>query len=703
MSTANTTTGWRLPFGAARRKANAAAATRPPLPDPDLRARRFLAFALALAQGANVLAMKPMLMVGGIAALLLALLLTEPPRRWYWRALLMFATLATAWLVYREYERLIGRDPGIAILFVLGPLKLIEAKSTRDFMVVWGLGLMLYVTSFFENLGLLAALSVPPVIIVYIAALRMFDAAARAEHAQSWWQHLKGAAVHTLLGVPLAAALFILFPRATAPLWGVQQASIGRTGLSDSMQPGDIASLIQSRETAFRVEFEGRRPPQQALYWRGPVLREFNGVKWSVGAETPTRMRGDFVSFTRDELAREAIVYTMTLERQDSRWLPTLDLPVAYPVGPAVERTTYLTDAQQVGLRRPPGGAIQFRAQSIARASYPAAEIPEPRSDERRTGPSQYNPRARAFAADLASRYPDPRERVRALLAYFNQEQFYYTLQPGEYNSSGGTRAIDEFMFDRRRGFCEHYASSTVFVLRASGIPARVVTGYQGGEYHPSGHLIVRQSDAHAWVEALLEGQWMRIDPTAAVAPNRIERGIEQALPDGERGLISGRGWLSFLALNNLWEDATFTYTKWIIGFDRDRQRELLSELGIDGMNPLTALGWMLIAITLSGVLMLGGWWLWRKQGERKLDPELRAWRRLRRRLTHAGLAAAPHETAATVLARAAQRWPQHAATFDEFARRYNAARFQRSSDADRSIGALVTRVPWAYRLRRIH
>ena len=693
---------WRL----GNDRSRSAAFKRVVLADPDLRARRFMAFAVALAQAANVLAMKPLIIVAGLAALLLCVLVREAPRQWVWRAGLMLLTLATGGLVFVEYGKLFARDSGIALLFILGPLKLVETKTTRDFMVVWGMALVLFVASFFENLGLIAALSVAPIIIVYVSALRLFDAPASAPGAATLWQHVKGATAHTLLGIPLAAMLFVLFPRATAPLWGMSDPTKGKSGLSDEMRPGNISSLILSKETAFRVEFENRKPPQQSMYWRGPVLREFDGLTWSAGlSDTPSRMRGDFLNFTPEEHEREAINYTVTVERQESRWLPILELPVAYPSGPAVERAVFLSDAQQVGVRRAANGATQYRAQSFARGSY-VADAPDAQSPELKTGPRMWNPRARAFATELATRYPNPTERVRALLKYFNQEKFFYTLNPPLYgsafgsagSSAAGNTSIDEFLFEGRKGFCEHYAGATVFLLRASGVPARVVTGYQGGEYQPAGHMIVRQSDAHAWVEVWIDGSWRRVDPTGAVAPDRIEQGIAQSLPETERMLVSTRNWISLTGLSNLWEDASFSYTKWVIGFDRDRQKELLKELGLSGVNPLTALGWMMIAVTASGALMGLAWWLWLKRCERRIDPMLRAWRSLRKRLVKAGLLIAPHETVASALARAALRWPMHAATFAEFSKRYNAARF---ALADADTKSLPLNLPSHFRLRR--
>jgi transglutaminase-like putative cysteine protease len=287
------------------------------------------------------------------------------------------------------------------------------------------------------------------------------------------------------------------------------------------------------------------------------------------------------------------------------------------------------------------------------------------------------------------------------LLKTFNAEQFYYTLKPPLYGAEKDIAAIDEFLFDGRRGFCEHYAGATAFILRASGIPARVVTGYQGGEFHPSGYMIVRQSDAHAWVEAWLDGAWTRIDPTAAVAPSRIERGLEFSLPDAERMFISTRGWSGLQGIKNLWEEANFSYTKWVIGFDRDRQQALLKRMGLEGINPLAALGWMLLAITASGGLMALAWWLFYQRQARRADPWLRAWKSLRNRLQRAGLATDIHDTVSTVMARATEKWPAHGSAFKAFADAYNRSRFAPTREQSSSSSTALAALPSYWQLRR--
>jgi protein-glutamine gamma-glutamyltransferase len=206
----------------------------------------------------------------------------------------------------------------------------------------------------------------------------------------------------------------------------------------------------------------------------------------------------------------------------------------------------------------------------------------------------------------------------------------------------------------------------------------------------------------HAWVEAWVAGQWIRVDPTAAVAPNRVELGVEQALPEGERSFVNGKTWWNSAQMAALWDQANFGYTKWVIGFDRDRQKQLLRDLGLGEMNPFTAMGWMLIAMSISGVVVALGWWFMRKRSEREFDPSVRVWRKLRTRLNKAGLQIAPYETASEALTRAGLRWPAHRALFESFAREYNALRFSSSkSGSVRALSTTLRQLPFAQQLKR--
>ncbi len=691
-------------------------ASRSLTPAPDERARRFMAVLLAACQAVNMTAMPMPIIILGLTMLAASLYLGRLQGRNLLRLVLLAMTLLTALLTWQHYGRLFGRDPGVALLFVLGPLKLAESRSARDFMVVWGMALVLYVASFFENLGLGAALTLPVVVVMFVTALRLIErpaqAAGGATEAVPLRAHLQAAARDTLLGIPLAALLFILFPRATAPLWGMRDPQAAETGLSEQMRPGQIAQLILSREPAFRAEFVGRTPRREQLYWRGPVLRAFDGETWRALPELDDpRLLGqrissqaNLISFSPEEHAREAIEYTVTIERADTRWLPVLELPIALPRGPAVERVAYATDAQQIALQRRPTSAFQYRLPSLPRDRYPASE-PVARIDLG-LGPPASNPQARALAAELARLHPDPAARVQALLARFRNEPFYYTLNPPRYGIANRLTGIDEFLFEERgrRGFCEHYAGAFVFVMRASGIPARVVTGYMGGELQPAGHWLIRQSDAHAWAEVLIGGEWRRIDPTAAVAPERIERSLDEALPETERLLLTGRRWFGGALFERWWEEANFAYTRWVIGFDRDRQRELLRKLGMPSTDILSLIGWMLLAISVLGAASAGLWWWLAQRAQQARDPVLRQWQLLRAHLQKAGLALPAHWTVRQALLAASTRWPEHRALFMSFAERYYAARFAAVHDGPHSaqeLARLRRCVPSVRRLRR--
>src|SRR6185503_16870449 len=343
-------------------------------------------------------------------------------------------------------------------------------------------------------------------------------------------------------GLPIALLLFVLFPRLAGPLWGLPKDAGVRTGLSNEMSPGMISELSLSDAVAFRVDFLGSIPAAHDRYWRGPVLSAFDGRTWPA---MPTRL-GNLVT----PEGGPVLSYVVSLEPSGHPWLFALGMPVSLPIlddpngagsGEALALAR-LTREQQLVLRASVTQPVRYLQRSVLRHEFPVAS-------------------------------PRDADYIRAVLQYFRDEGFVYTLAPPLYEHE----PVDEFLFGERRGFCEHYASAFVVLLRAAGIPARVVTGYQGGEINPrGGYMIVRQSDAHAWSEALVDGVWQRFDPTAAVAPSRIERGIAGALPDSEPlprfARLSG-GWLKNMqlaldALNHAWR-------RDVIGFNSARQREL--------------------------------------------------------------------------------------------------------------------------------
>ncbi len=542
------------------------------------------------------------------------------PARWIVFALVAGSTLAIGF----AYRSLFGREPGVAMLIVFLALKLLELRTTRD-------GFTLVLLCYFLQLALLFDRQGPE-IAAYLAADLILITAALIQlerDGQKMRSSIARASRMLAQATPLMLVLFVLFPRVQGPLWGLpRDAWAGMSGLSDTMSPGSIRELSLSAEPAFRVKFAGSTPPHAALYWRGPVLTHYDGRTWRAAPGAGSRT-------LPYETSGPAVEYTVTLEPHDKPWLFALDLPGLVPEGARV------APGYQLLARTP----VRTR-QRYAMRSYPglAAGIDEPLAvlEAARRIPAGANPRSRELAARWRAEAADGDELavVRRALEHFRREAFVYTLSPPLLGKNDG---IDEFLFATRRGFCEHYAGAFVFLMRAAGIPARVVTGYQGGEPNPvDGYLLVRQSDAHAWAEVWIARRgWMRIDPTAAVSPSRIESGIAAAVPAGDPlPFLVGAdaGWLR--ALRFRWEALGNAWNQWIIGYNLERQRELLTRLGMRDPDWRSAAAAMAV---LTGVLLLV-LAAWAAHEYRRQDRAARAWAAFSRKMARAGLARRPEE-----------------------------------------------------------
>ena len=388
-----------------------------------------------------------------------------------------------------------------------------------------------------------------------------------------------------LQGIPLAALLFVLFPRLAGPLWGSPADAGARTGLSDRMSPGAITELSLSDAVAFRVSFHGAPPDPRARYWRGPVFSRFDGREWSASFRLQS---GRFA--TREG---PVIDYTVTLEPHGKLWLFALEHPASLP-RPAVEDATtlsalndiaFLTHDQQILARTTVNQTVRYAQRSVLQGSV----LPLAGDANDNLQLARNNARTASFARELRERTGSDRAFIAAILARFHDEPYVYTLTPPLLE--GDPDPVDAFLFDTRRGFCEHYAGAFVVLLRAAGIPSRVVTGYQGGEMSPGGeYMIVRQSDAHAWAEAIVDGKWQRFDPTGAVSPSRVELGLGAALPAGEPVPYLARlemTWLKSLRLH--WDSINYQWQRGVVGFNIERQRDFLREFGLDNAHPAAA------------------------------------------------------------------------------------------------------------------
>jgi len=582
------------------------------------------------------------------------------------KALLVAIVAAGMLGIWLEYRAIFGRTPGVMLLVLFAGLKTLESRNQRDAAALVFLTWFLAITNFLYTQSIPTALGMLAAVATSIGALVSLAAPRRAPRAS-----LRTAAVLLGQAVPAALVLFLLFPRVQGPLWGLpQDAYSAMSGLADSMAPGSLSQLTLSDAIAFRVDFQGEAPPRRTLYWRGPVLWDFDGRTWRMGsptvAELPAPRNG-----TRSE-------YSVLLEPHNRHWLFALEAPALLP-----PRTRYLEDGQIVTL-----------APVRARMRYDMVSLVEPDAspdNDRRflsralRLPEGFNPRARSLAegwgrggaGDAQARASDAQVLERAI-EFFRKERLQYTTDPRLL----GRDSVDEFLFDSREGFCEHFSSAFVFLMRAAGLPARVVTGYQGGDMNPvDQRFTVRQSDAHAWAEVYLAGRgWTRIDPTVLSVPQRLNDGLARALSADALPLLlrPEMAWLRSMRYN--WEALTHQWNLLVLGYNPERQREFMSWFGMRDA------GWLELASTLLAllggfVLVLFAWMLGRMA---RPDPVQSAWAQFCRKLGAHGVARAPHEGPRDYAERAARDLPGASDPIRRIAALYIALRYgSRPANAD--------------------
>jgi len=557
------------------------------------------------------------------------------PPRW----LVLALTIANVAGVYFWYRTIFGRDAGVTLLVVLLSLKLMETRSSRDLYVMVFLAYFLALAHFFYSQTIQTAALTLATVLATTSALVGINAPAR-----SIPDNVKTACWMLIQAGPVMLLLFVLFPRVQGPLWGVpQDAFSGLTGLSDTMSPGTISQLSQSDAIAFRVKFAGAPPRRNQLYWRGPVFWDFDGRTWRPG---PVSLRRDI----QYESSGTPVDYELTLEPHNHGWMFALEMPARIPPSGRLTSDYQLLSLQPVRTR------IRY-----ALSSYP---------DYRATGgagprelaaalalPPDYNPRARALAREWRRTLDGDAAIVRQAISFIRNAGFEYTLLPPLL----GRHSVDEFLFDTKQGFCEHFASSFVFLMRAAGVPARVVTGYQGGDINPiDDYMVVRQTDAHAWTEVWFAGNgWTRVDPTAAAVPARVESGITAAVPGGAALPLLARvniDWL--LAMRYNWDALANKWNQWVLGYNPDRQREVLSWLGVpkpDWQTMAMMLFWGVAGVLLAIALGL-------VRSIRRDDPAQRVWLRFCGKLRRAGLTRASSEGPLDFASRVVGRLPLRAA-----------------------------------------
>lgn len=495
------------------------------------------------------------------------------------KGLLFLVVAASSAGVYLHYGTVFGRDAGVALLVVMLTLKVLEMRTTRDGMLLIFLSYFLVITNFLYSQTIPTALYM--LICVWLITAAMIGIQ-YATPPRGVGHQLRTAGAMLAQSVPLMLVLFVLFPRVQGPLWGMPtDANRSTTGLSDTMSPGSITNLSLSDAVAFRAVFKSRMPPANRLYWRGPVLWDYDGRTW--------RAQRPVFAQPRYDTKFVPVEYSVTVEAHGKTWLFALDLPGRLPPGAVAS-----ADLQLISLK-PVTSRVRYDMVSFLDYTYGIDESEENLERALRLPPG-FNPRAIGYARELRRRYRTDREVMQAVLRSFNQDGFTYTLTPPQL----GEHSVDEFLFSGKSGFCEHFSSAFVVVMRAAGIPARVVTGYLGGELNPIGdYLIVRQADAHAWSEVWLKDEgWVRVDPTAAVSPARIEQGITAAVSAGSTLPLFMRGDFPLLReLRLSWDSLANTWNQWVLGYTPETQRALLTRVGLDDATWRT-LAALLLAIT---------------------------------------------------------------------------------------------------------
>ena len=520
----------------------------------------------------------------------------RPIPGWLLATMVVFGGLS----VFAEYWTVVGRDAGLALLTVMTSFKFLECRSHRDLLILVFLCYFLIATHFLFSQSILTAALMFITLIVITATLITIN---QRDDRVPILSRLKISSRMVAMSIPLMLILFILVPRIPGPLWGIPNDQRGGvTGLSNTMSPGKISNLIRSNKVAFRVDFTGLVPPQSKLYWRGPVMSMFNGRSWY-------QSRRHRINSFNIKKYDEEVEYTVTLEPNGEHWLLALDIPARLVKGSLMTADFQITSKDEINDLRRYTMKSRLGSQIGKGESIDYLELTS-------KFPDNSNKRTIALGEELSRRYANPEDIVQHVLTMFSKEGYVYTLRPPILVDN----EVDRFLFDSKRGFCENYAGSFALLMRAAGIPARIVAGYQGGEFNRVGnYLIVRQSDAHAWTEVwLLDRGWVRVDPTAAVSPSRIELGLDIALGDEVSSFRIQYGNPLFGNLLYSWDNLQHDWNDWVLNYDQRKQGDFLRDLNIGIEN------WsdMVFALMFMLLLVTGSYWLASYYRERPAKPE---------------------------------------------------------------------------------
>ena len=594
------------------------------------------------------------------------------PNQW----LLLLLALLGIGLLYREHQGWFGRDGGTQLFLTALGLKLLEMRSERDCYLVNFLAFIVAASQFLYSQNLVMAGYILLVSCALLASLVLINSREPLPI-----DALKTAALIIVQASPIAVALFVLFPRVEAPRWlWFAQKPQARSGLSDSMEPGSISALGLSDELVFRVKFSGAMPASAQRYWRGPVLVKTDGKRWTRSAST------DFsAQMAKPTFNGQPYRYTLLMEPNDKNWVFALDLPAEF--NQPLSRNAYY----QLITSDNPDKRAEYTV--VSYPDYYTGSLTHTEYAEATQLPTEPSLKIRQFVEQLQGHSSSPDVLINHLLLHFRTEDFHYTLTPPALQQN----PIETFLFETRQGFCEHYATAFTYLLRVAGVPARVVTGYQGGVFNEIGQFLeIRQADAHAWSEVWLPNQgWVRVDPTAAVAPERIEQSLNPdalepgglvRFPTSDAGALPMIQWLK--QARQLWSHADYNWQRWVINYNSANQNKLLSSLGIDTLR--TALYWLVGSVTVITVLLS---WFILKQQRQGIDRALRCYQRFCQKLAPWGLVRAAAEGEHDFAKRAKTILPNQAEAIDNITMLFCQLRYGKTPPKVAEIKRLQTAV----------
>ncbi|MEW8049155.1 MAG: DUF3488 and transglutaminase-like domain-containing protein [Candidatus Thiodiazotropha sp.] len=595
------------------------------------------------------------------------------PGRW----LLIAVTLISISIIYSQYQTLLGRDAGVALLGIMLMLKVMEINKRRDIYVSVFISYFVVITQFLFSQSLLLSLYLIIIVTGLTALLLEIN---RVTPAQNLLQPIAKTIQITFQALPIAIILFIIFPRITQPLWSFGTESSARTGLSDRVTPGSVSDLIESSEVAFRAEFKQPPPPAQQRYWRGLVLWDSDGYSWYTDKQQPIRNESRQLI-----VLGQPIKYEIFLEPHDEKWLIALDVPLEAPA------RSRLTDDFRIVHNERVTKPKNYSLHSLTK--YGMLNLtPTLRQRALQLGDT-ITDQQRELVARWQSDSSTDGEIVEQALRFFNTNPFIYTLSPPTYLSN----PVDEFLFEGRAGFCEHYATSFTQLMRIAGIPSRLILGYQGGEYNElGGYFIIRQYHAHAWSEVWLEGRgWVRIDPTAAVAPERIEYPLRLAF--GEEGApamfeLDGSGLTATMLrqFSHALDSVNIQWRRWIIGYSREHQFTLMRNFGFD---TYTTIQWSLITVGLVAIILLIVVFNIIHQGRLRLTATQQLYQRFCKKLSRLGITRRAYEGPMDFAKRAARNRPDLAGQIMAIIDLYIRLRYTPQTDDKEQRRALARQV----------